>query len=113
MIGNKTDLNEQRVVSKMDGEKLKNDYNLDLFVESSAKSGLNTEYIFVEAARVLYNDYVKYKIGNPLLGRAKSGRTKKLKQNDEFYLHPKPPKTAPQLSSVQTRSFSRVNWGFK
>ena len=67
----------------MDGEKLKNDYNLDLFVESSAKSGLNTEYIFVEAARVLYNDYVKYKIGNPLLGRAKSGSTKKLKQNDD------------------------------
>ena len=53
---------------------MKTDYNLDLFIEASAKSGLNTEYIFVEAAKLLYNDYVKYKIGNPLLGKGKSGK---------------------------------------
>ena len=56
------------------------DYNLDLFVESSAKSGLNTEYIFVEAAKLLYNDYIKYKIGNPLIGRGKNGKS--LKKED-------------------------------
>ena len=44
-------------------------------MESSAKSGLNTEYIFVEAAKLLYNDYIKYKIGNPLIGRGKTGKS--------------------------------------
>ena len=44
-------------------------------MESSAKSGLNTEYIFVEAAKLLYNDYIKYKIGNPLIGRGKAGKS--------------------------------------
>ena len=56
---------------------MKTDYNLDLFIEASAKSGLNTEYIFVEAAKLLYNDYIKYKIGNPLIGKGKGGKTLK------------------------------------
>ena len=55
---------------------MKTDYNLDLFIEASAKTGLNTEYIFVEAAKLLYNDYIKYKIGNPLIGK-KGGKTLK------------------------------------
>ena len=81
LIGNKCDLNEERVISIEKGEQLHNDYNLDLFLETSAKSGINTELLFVKAAKLLYNDYVKYKIGNPLIGRGKS--TKKLKNDDK------------------------------
>ena len=33
-------------------------------METSAKTGLNTQEIFVEAARVLYFDYMKYKRKN-------------------------------------------------
>ena len=77
LIGNKTDLDNDRQVSSEDGEKMKTDYNLDLFIEASAKSGLNTEYIFVEAAKLLYNDYIKYKIGNPLIGKGKAEKTLK------------------------------------
>ena len=65
---------------------MKTDYNLDLFIEASAKSGLNTEYIFVEAAKLLYNDYIKYKIGNPLIGKSglESKKSNKLsKTNDK------------------------------
>ena len=80
LIGNKLDLEDQRVVSTEQGKMIQNDYNLDLFVESSARDGKNTEYIFVEAAKLLYNDYVKYKIGNPLIGKTKS--TNKLKKNE-------------------------------
>ena len=80
LIGNKVDLENQRAVSTEQGKNLQNDYNLDLFVESSAKDGKNTEYIFVEAAKLLYNDYIKYKIGNPLIGRVKS--TNKLKKEE-------------------------------
>ena len=80
LIGNKLDLEDQRVVSTEQGKMIQNDYNLDLFVESSARDGKNTEYIFVEAAKLLYNDYVKYKIGNPLIGKTKT--TNKLKKNE-------------------------------
>ena len=80
LIGNKVDLENQRAVSTEQGKNLQNDYNLDLFVESSAKDGKNTEYIFVEAAKLLYNDYIKYKIGNPLIGRVKA--TNKLKKEE-------------------------------
>ena len=81
LIGNKCDLNEERVIPIEKGEQLHNDYNLDLFLETSAKSGINTELLFAKAAKLLYNDYVKYKIGNPLIGRGKS--TKKLKNDDK------------------------------
>ena len=77
LIGNKTDLESYRVVKTEDGKKMQTDFNLDLFVESSAKSGFNTEYIFVEAAKLLYNDYIKYKIGNPLIGKGKAEKTLK------------------------------------
>ena len=72
LIGNKTDLEDQRVISTDQGKMVQNDYNLDLFVESSARDGHNTEYIFAQAAKVLYEDYVKYKIGNPLIGKMKT-----------------------------------------
>ena len=61
-----------KMITKEKGEAIKNDYNLDLFVECSARDGRNTEYIFVQAAKLLYTDYIKYKIGNPLIGK-KSG----------------------------------------
>ena len=79
LIGNKCDLNDERAVTIERGQKLQSDYNLDLFLETSAKSGINTELLFAKAAKLLYNDYVKYKIGNPLIGR---GKGKKIK-NDE------------------------------
>ena len=83
LIGNKIDLESQRAVSYEQGQNLKNDYNLDYFVESSAKDGKNTEAIFVEAAKILYNDYIKYKIGNPLLGRSKPNTKLKKEETEE------------------------------
>ena len=43
-------------------QKFKEDYNLDLFMETSAKLGTNVQQIFIEAAKLLYNDYNKYKV---------------------------------------------------
>jgi GTPase SAR1 family protein len=76
LIGNKIDLEKERVISTEQGKNLQADYNLDLFIESSAKEAKNTEYIFVQAAKLLFNDYNKYKIGNPLIGKSKN-KTKK------------------------------------
>ena len=82
LIGNKLDLEENREVSVEQGKVIQSDYNLDLFIESSARDGRNTEYIFVEAAKLLYNDFIKYKIGNTLLGKTKN-ENKKLKKDDK------------------------------
>lgn len=61
LIGNKADLENKRKVDKTLGEKYKEEANLDYFMETSAKSGFNAQKVFVEAAKVLYLDYLKYK----------------------------------------------------
>ena len=85
LIGNKLDLEENREVETEKGKKVQSDYDLDLFMESSAKDGRNTEYIFVQAAKLLYNDYIKYKIGNPLIGKSglESKKSNKLSKTND------------------------------
>ena len=60
LIGNKADLEDKRLINKKDAEKYKEDYDLDYFIETSAKTGMNAQEIFVEAARTLYKDYSLY-----------------------------------------------------
>ena len=62
LIGNKCDLEDERVVKKEEAEGFKNDYDLNLFMETSAKTGFNAKELFAEAAMLLFNDYSKYKI---------------------------------------------------
>ena len=61
LIGNKIDLEAQRVVKKEQGEQFCKDNKLNLFMESSAKTGLNAQNIFIQAAKTLFDDYNKYK----------------------------------------------------
>ena len=61
LIGNNSHLEDERMVTKEMGEQLKNDYEFDLFMEASAKTGFNTQEIFIQAALLLYNDYFKCK----------------------------------------------------
>ena len=60
LIGNKIDLENERKVEKVQGEQYAEENNLNLFMEASAKTGMNAQAIFIEAAKVLYNDYLKY-----------------------------------------------------
>ena len=60
LIGNKSDLEDDRKVNKENAEKLKNDYEFDYFNDTSAKTGFNAKEIFVKAAQILYKDYVIY-----------------------------------------------------
>ena len=50
-------MEEQRQVKTEDGNQLSEDLEMDYFVESSAKSGLNAEKIFVKAAKLLFKEY--------------------------------------------------------
>ena len=51
-------MEESRQVSKETAMKYKDDFEFDLFMETSAKLGYNTQELFVEAAKVLYQDYI-------------------------------------------------------
>ena len=58
LVGNKADLEDQRKISKEEGENYKEEQNLDLFMETSAKTGYNAKNVLIEAAKVLYKDYL-------------------------------------------------------
>ena len=60
LIGNKIDLKEKRKVTEEQAKKFHVDYGFDFFLETSAKTGFNTQKIFVEAARTLYEQNLNY-----------------------------------------------------
>ena len=57
LIGNKIDLDDERKIQTEEGEKYADQYKINKFFESSAKSGFNAKKIFIEAAKLLYDDY--------------------------------------------------------
>ena len=61
LIGNKVDLENQREVNRADGEKYANMNQLNYFCETSAKTGFNAQKIFIEAGKILYEEYYNYK----------------------------------------------------
>ena len=83
LVGNKADLEEERKVSKEEGEKYKEDQHLDLFMETSAKTGHNARNVLIEAAKILYKDYLKFDENNKengpsnVLGKKGQGLIKK------------------------------------
>ena len=83
LVGNKADLEEERKVPKEEGEKYKEDQHLDLFMETSAKTGHNARNVLIEAAKILYKDYLKFDENNKenapsnVLGKKGQGLIKK------------------------------------
>ena len=61
LIGNKADLSEEREVSSEEAKQFKDESGIHFFNEASAKSGLNAQEVFVEAAKLLYSEHLKYK----------------------------------------------------
>ncbi len=59
LIGNKIDLEENRVIEKKKGEKFYLDHQLDFFIETSAKTGENAQKVFIKAAQILYDEYIQ------------------------------------------------------
>ena len=65
LVGNKIDLEEDRVVTTEEAEDLVNDLEFDYFLETSAKTGFNAEKIFVQAAKLLYSEFKELKQTQP------------------------------------------------
>ena len=61
LIGNKADLEDKRKISKITGQEFAFKNKIKLFLESSAKTGFNAKNIFIEAAKLLYEQQMKFK----------------------------------------------------
>ena len=62
LIGNKTDLEEYRIIKTEQAKQYSEEYGLDFFIESSAKTGMNVQEIFIQAAKLLYKDFLEYNL---------------------------------------------------
>lgn len=60
LIGNKVDLEDKRQVAKEIAQQFTKDQNVNMFLESSAKSGFNAQKVFIEAGKLLYMNYLNY-----------------------------------------------------
>ena len=61
LIGNKIDLADTRKVTSEEAKKLKDEFMMNLYMETSAKTGFNAKEIFIQAAKVLYKEHNKNK----------------------------------------------------
>lgn len=55
----------RRQVTTDEGRNLKDNYQLHFFMETSAKTGLNAQEMFIKCAEVLYKDYLQYNRNKP------------------------------------------------
>lgn len=60
LIGNKADLENERKISYEQGKKCQENNKFELFMETSAKTGLNAQKVFITAAKELYKQNLKY-----------------------------------------------------
>lgn len=61
LIGCKSDLETLRKVQTESAQELAKNYQMSLFMETSAKTGFNAQEVFIQAVRVLYKDFLRYK----------------------------------------------------
>ena len=61
LIGNKSDLVDNREVTYDEAKKFQEENELLYFEETSAKTGKNAKEAFSEAAKILYNEHLKYR----------------------------------------------------
>lgn len=62
LVGNKQDMEEHRAVATEKAIEFKKKEGLEGFVETSAKSGINVENLFVQAAKLLYTQTLNKQI---------------------------------------------------
>ena len=82
LIGNKTDLEEHRVIKTEQAKRFSEQYELDYFMESSAKSGMNVQEIFIHAAKILYKDFLEYNLNKKKSKEKEKEKSKKLEEKN-------------------------------
>ena len=61
LIGNKIDLESNREVNTEEAKQYANENGINYFNETSAKNGFNAKEVFIQAAKELYLEHLKYK----------------------------------------------------
>ena len=61
LIGNKADLEDKRKVTKDMAYQFTETNKIKFYLETSAKTGFNAQNIFIEAAKLLYEQHLKFK----------------------------------------------------
>ena len=61
LIGNKTDLEDKRKITKEVANQFSKDHAFNYFIETSAKTGFNAQNVFIRAAKELYLSHLEYK----------------------------------------------------
>ena len=74
LIGNKADLESDRVVFYEEAKVYAKDYGFISFFETSAKTGLNAKKVFISAGLTLYKDYIKYKENEEKIRKIKNNK---------------------------------------
>ena len=83
LIGNKSDLDKERKVKEEDARTFMEENGIHFFSETSAKSGINAKEVFVEAAKLLYSEHLKYKENKNKLVRSYLPKPTKLNRNNK------------------------------
>ena len=91
LIANKVD-SPDRIITTEEGNKCRKDFNFDLYMETSAKSGFNSQELFINAANILkrenekMNNYRKSSNSEQkILNNIKLRRKKKNEEEEEEY----------------------------
>ena len=91
LIANKVD-SPERIITTEQGNKCRNDFNFDLYMETSAKSGFNSQELFINAANILKRENEKmnfyglnsYKNEQKMLNNIVLKKQKKNDNNEEY-----------------------------
>lgn len=78
LVGNKNDLENERKITSEEGKKCQKDLDFYCFYETSAKTGINSQEIFIKAVKLLYINYKKYNSNSGVIDKNKTSSNKKL-----------------------------------
>ena len=96
MVGTKVDLDNERQVNIEEAKEIVNEHKFNFFIETSAKTGFNTQNAFAYCAKVLFYEWFKY-----------NNNSNKEDLNGFIVNEPNIPSPYKKLDNIEVRKTSR------